>query len=97
MAWRVHIEDEAQRHPDFIAMVRGGGEKSRALLYAVRRMKDDAADDVQRELDADCDPVALQRRTARLSLLIAFLTNESPDFPMMTDEERAAVGLEPRR
>lgn len=92
MAWRTLIEEEAQRHPDFRAMLHGGGERGRALLYAVSRMKDDAADDVQRELDADCDPVALQRNTARLALLNAYMTDSSV-IARMTDDELKLLGL----
>jgi hypothetical protein len=92
MSWREAIEEAAQRHPDYRNFLRGGGDPSRALLFVVRVLKDDAADDVHRELIADCDPPALQARTARLALLMAYLVSESPVLISMTDMECASVG-----
>ena len=92
MTWREHIEEDARKHESYKGMLRGGAPEVRAIRYAVRRMKDDAADDVYRELRADCDPMAMAKAQARLSLLTAFLVNEWPTDPAMTDMERAAVG-----
>lgn len=75
MNWRERITEAARSHPDYRAAKTAplGGSEGAWVRYAVGRMVDDAADDVRRELDADCDPVALARRQGHLALLLAFL------------------------
>jgi hypothetical protein len=78
--WRASVINAARRHRDYRGAKTApldGGEPA-WIRFTVRRMVDDAADDVQRELDADCDPVALARNQAWLSLLLAFLAPERP-------------------
>lgn len=43
-----------------------------ARAHAIDKLIDDAATDVDRELQQESDPIALQQYTARLALLLAW-------------------------
>lgn len=70
MTWRTDITDDVAKQ--YQVSVRLESTPFGARVHAIDTLIDRAAADVARELTQDSDPVALQRRTARLALLLAW-------------------------